>query len=278
MCQILRGSLLVLALIALPGGCKAQPKPPHAAAPKSSAADSGPAAPTTAAGETAFSEDFTNDPVGAEPTSFAAVVGTWYVGADGDNRVLVVDGTKWKAGKASAGLADKARALYGDRYGEFLDNVTAYAYYPLAVAKGVDNFTDGEISMRFRPVSGHIDQNAGIAFDVKPNGDYLTVRASALENNVILWEYVHGQRTSLKWVRDVPTASGQWHDLKLVVEGVLVQCYLDGKLRLEHALDAPVSGRVGIWSKADGKLYFDDYKVTPARKQGQGQTGKGVNR
>ena len=38
----------------------------------------------------------------------------------------------------------------------------------------------------------------------------------------------------------------------------------DGKRYLEHVLPAPVSGRVGLWSKADSHMYFDDYTVTPA--------------
>jgi hypothetical protein len=29
-------------------------------------------------------------------------------------------------------------------------------------------------------------------------------------------------------------------------------------------LPAPVVGRVGLWSKADSYVYFDDYTVTPA--------------
>ena len=36
--------------------------------------------------------------------------------------MLVVDGRQWKEGQTAAGIADKARALYGDRYAEFLDS------------------------------------------------------------------------------------------------------------------------------------------------------------
>src|SRR5262245_36881475 len=93
------------------------------------------------AGPSAF--DFSGETVGAEPTSFVAIVGNWVIAADGDNRVLAVDGRKWKEGQASAGLADKARAIYGERYAEFLDNVQAYAYFPYAIAKGVDDFREG---------------------------------------------------------------------------------------------------------------------------------------
>jgi len=208
--------------------------------------------------------DFSGETVGAEPTSFVAIVGNWVIAADGDNRVLAVDGRKWKEGQASAGLADKARAIYGERYAEFLDNVQAYAYFPYAIAKGVDDFREGEIAMRFKPLEGRIDQGAGILFNLKASGDYLTVRANALENNLVLWQFVHGKRSSVKWIRNTPTASRQWHDLRLVVRGKTVESYLDGKLTLTHELAAPVSGKVGVWSKADSFVYFDDYAVKPA--------------
>jgi hypothetical protein len=219
---------------------------------------------TAARGEGPGSFDFSGDTVGAEPTSFTAIVGNWVIAQDGDNRVLAVDGRKWKEGQASAGIADKARAVYGERYAEFLDNVQAYAYYPYAVAKGIDNFTDGEISMRFKPLEGRIDQGAGILFNLKPNGDYLTVRANALENNLVLWQFVRGKRSSVKWVRNTPTASRQWHDLKLAVRGPTVESYLDGQLTLTHELPAAPSGKVGVWSKADSFVYFDDYTVKAA--------------
>ena len=34
-----------------------------------------------------------------------------------------VDGRQWKEGQSSAGITDKARALYGERFVEFLDRV-----------------------------------------------------------------------------------------------------------------------------------------------------------
>jgi hypothetical protein len=127
--------------------------------------------------------DFSDETVGAEPKSFVSVVGVWRIENDGNNKVLVVDGRQWKEGQTSAGIADKARALYGDRYAEFLDRVQAYAYFPYVVVKDVTDFRDGEISVRFEGISGRIDQGAGILFNLKPNGDYLTVRANPLEKN-----------------------------------------------------------------------------------------------
>jgi hypothetical protein len=208
--------------------------------------------------------DFSTETIGGEPRTFTSVVGIWRVEAEGDNKVLAVDGRKWQEGQSSAGIADKARALYGERYAEFLDNVQAFAYFPYAVANDVTDFHEGEIAVRFKGVSGRVDQGAGILFDLKPNGDYLTLRANPLENNLVLWQYVRGKRTSVKWIRNVPTPTGQWHELKIRVVGQKLEGYLGGKLLLEHTLPRAVSGRVGLWSKADSYVRFDDYTVRPA--------------
>jgi hypothetical protein len=208
--------------------------------------------------------DFSDETVGAEPKSFVSVVGVWRIEAEGNNKVLAVDGRQWKEGQTAAGVADKARALYGDRYAEFLDRVQAYAYFPYAVAKDVADFGNGDISVRFEGISGRIDQGAGLLFNLKPNGDYLTIRANPLENNLVLWKFEKGKRSSVKWIRNTPTPTRQWHDLKVRIAGAKVEGYLNGKLQLEHVLPEPVSGRVGLWSTADSHVYFDDFAVTPA--------------
>ncbi len=211
-------------------------------------------------GQTLF--DFSEETVGATPVTFTPAVGNWIIGSDNNNTVLVVDGRKWKRGIASVGIADKAKALYGERYAEFLDNVTAYAYFPFAVANNIDNFENGEITVRFKGVAGRIDQGAGILFDLKANGDYYAIRANPLEHNLVLWRYKHGKRSSVSWVRNVKTPSHKWHDLKLTVQGNLIKGSVNGKLYLTHRLPDSVSGKVGLWTKADSVVYFDDYKVT----------------
>src|SRR5262245_6584922 len=89
--------------------------------------------------------DFAKDTVGAEPAALLSVVGVWRIEGGNGRNVLAVDGRQWKQGQSSAGIVDKARALYGERYAEFLDRVQAYAYYPYVVAKDVQDFTNGEI-------------------------------------------------------------------------------------------------------------------------------------
>jgi len=208
--------------------------------------------------------DFAKDSLGGEPAALVSVVGICRIENEKGRNVLAVDGRQWKEGQSSAGIADKARALYGERYAEFLDRVQAYAYFPYVVAKDVQNFTNGEMTVRFEGISGRIDQGAGILFNLKPNGDYLTIRANCLENNLVLWKFEKGRRSSVKWVRDTPTPSRQWHELKVRIAGAKVEGWLDGKRYLEHTLPEAVSGRIGLWSKADSHVYFDDFTVTPA--------------
>jgi hypothetical protein len=210
---------------------------------------------------------FANETVGKEPASFAPMVGSWVMSQDAGHKVLFIDGRVWKRGQPAGGLADKARELYGARNEEFIESIKAFAYYPIAVYKGLDNFENGEISVRFQMIGGTLDRCAGIVFDVKPNGDYLTVRYNGTEDNVVLWTFNNGVR---KFVNRAPTLTplelGMWHTLKISVHGTSLKSWLDDKPMHDYTLPAPVSGKIGVWSKTDSMMEFDDFTVTPAAK------------
>src|SRR6188768_1670340 len=128
---------------------------------------------------------FDTDALGAPPAGFEGIVGDWYVAEAAGARGLEVDGSKWRSGTASANLADQAKRLYGERYAEFLDGVKAFAFFPFAVWKGDPRAGDLQLSVRFLPLGGRIDQAAGIAFAIQPDGTYLGIRANALEDNLL---------------------------------------------------------------------------------------------
>jgi hypothetical protein len=209
--------------------------------------------------------DVAKEKAGSEPAHFVAVVGNWVVVQDGGKNVLMVDGRQWKKGQPAGGLAEKARLIYGSRHEEFIDNVKAFAYFPYAVAQGIEDFHHGEISMRFQIVDGQLDQCAGILFNLKPNGDYLTVRFNGKEDNLVLWTFNKGKRSFVKkGSEDMPLATKKWHEMKIAIQGTKLEGYLNGKLLLEYTLAEPASGKVGVWSKTDSVSYFDDYSVNPA--------------
>ncbi|HEY2510067.1 MAG TPA: hypothetical protein VGI39_04400 [Polyangiaceae bacterium] len=206
---------------------------------------------------------FDAETVGAPSPEFDGVVGDWYAADDGGQRGLRVDGSKWSQGTPSANLADQAKRLYGDRYAEFLDGVKAFAFFPLAVLRDPPPGGDVRISMRFYPEAGRIDQGAGIAFGIAPDGSYQGVRANALEGNILYFKVVKGHRTVYENVRNTPTATRQWHTLAVELRGAHEAVFLDGTKRLDRELIEPAHGRVGIWSKADSQVLFDDYKIEP---------------
>jgi hypothetical protein len=211
--------------------------------------------------------DLSREKVNAEPAAFAPMVGNWVIATDEAKRVVFVDGRAWKRGQPAGGLADKARAIYGDRHEEFIDNVKAFAYFPIAVARDVDNFENGEISLRFKMIGGTLDRCAGILFDVKPNGDYLTVRFNGTEDDLVLWAFNNGKRSFVRrGVQNVPLELGTWHEIKVAVHRTQLAGYLDGVHLLDYKLAAAVSGKVGLWSKTDSRTEFADFVVKSTAK------------
>ena len=68
--------------------------------------------------------------------------------------------------------------------------------FPVAVLKNV-TAADVDLSVRFRPISGRVDQAAGLVWRYQNQDNYYIVRANALEDNVVLYKVEGGRRTDL---------------------------------------------------------------------------------
>jgi len=237
--------------------------------------------------------DLSQEQVGRPPTTFEPIVGTWLVAQDGADKVVMVDGRPWVASKDNPTklLVQSARKLYGTSNEELMDNAKQFAYYPVAVLKGIDQFSNGTISLRFKTIAGDADRASGILFNVKTNGDWLAVRYNDTENNVALWEFHNGIRRGVEFsdrTKKFMLDRSQWHELKMTVDGANFQAWLDAQPALEYTfgtepgpgrnngpphpdlfaannpvLRPPVAGRIGLWAKTDTTSYFKDYVVTP---------------
>jgi len=266
--MIRHAALLVLLFASGPAAADAAPDPtPAAPAAPLSSTKPADAAPThappggDAAASTGIVLTFDKDEVGGPAAGIEPVIGDWRVGEAAGARGLLVDGSRWRNGTPSANLADQAKKLYGDHYAEFLDGVKAFAFFPLALVRQPPPSGAVKMSLRFYPIAGRIDQGAGIAFDAQPDGSYWGVRANALENNILFFHVIRGKRTVLENVRNTPTASKTWHTLVATIRGKQLTVELDGKQYLQKMLDAAPTGRVGLWSKADSQVLFDELRV-----------------
>ncbi len=134
--------------------------------------------------------------------------------------------------------------------------------FPLAVLNdGV--FKDLELSVRFKPVSGNVDEAGGLVFRYRDEDNYYVLRANALEDNCNLYHVINGQRRQFAGA-NVTVTPRQWHELKVVAIGNQFTCFLDGKQVIQATDDTfKEAGRVGMWTKADSVTYFDDFTVTP---------------
>ena len=134
-----------------------------------------------------------------------------------------------------------------------------------AIALGTAVYGDLTVTMRFKPISGRVDQAAGIISRVQDKDNYYIIRANVLETNVNLYKYAGGRRSGIK-DGSVKVAQGQWQELKLEVSGDKLRGFLNGQLVVEANDATYKAGRVGLWTKADSVTCFDDVVVTPGTR------------
>jgi hypothetical protein len=191
--------------------------------------------------------DFSDDSVGGPPKGFefghtakAGAPGKWIVQADGSNTYLAQ-----------------------------VDPDRTNARFPVAVLSEI-SAADVDLSVRFKPVSGRVDQAAGLVWRFQNEDNYYLVRANALENNVVLYKVQNGKRTDLPvkgegrtYGKKAQVPSGQWSTLRVVAAGPRFEVQFNGTT-LYEVEDSTFSqaGKVGVWTKADSVTEFDDLTVT----------------
>ena len=133
---------------------------------------------------------------------------------------------------------------------------------PWAVAVLEDQkFSDVDVSVRFRPISGKEDASGGIIFRAKDGRNYYLVRANALENNFRFYSIVNGKRSTIASARVAEPKLGAWHTIRVIATGPRVQAYLNNTPLLDHQDKTFTDGWVGLWTKADSVTEFSDLEI-----------------
>jgi hypothetical protein len=132
--------------------------------------------------------------------------------------------------------------------------------FPVLIAdKG--EYSDLDVSMKGKALSGKVDQGMGLVFRFRDPKSYYIVRANALENNFRLYKMVNGKRLQFAGA-NVKVSSNEWHTLRAVVKGDHIICYFDGKQLIDARDKTYTTGKVGLWTKADSVIAFDDLTVS----------------
>ncbi len=194
--------------------------------------------------------DFNNEKVGEAPSGFStALTGKGKPG-------------KWVVVK------DDASPSQGNVLAQSDADPTDYRF-PVCVYDGL-TAKDVDITVKFKPVSGKGDQGAGIVWRYQDKDNYYIVRANALEGNVVLYKVANGRRTDLPLIGRGRTyglkervPSGEWGTLRMVARGNHFEVYHNTK-KLYEVEDETFkqAGKIGLWTKADSVIYFDDLTMT----------------
>ena len=187
--------------------------------------------------------DFETDTVGQPPKGFvfghtakAGAPGKWVIETEGTNKLLAQT-----------------------------DSDSTRSRFPVAVVEDLQA-ADVDLSVRFKPVSGKVDQAAGLVWRYQDEDNYYLVRANALEGNVVLYKVEKGKRTDLPlkgegrtYGKKTDVPPGKWGTLRVVAAGPRFEVYLNGT-KLYEVEDTTFTGpgRVGVWTKADSVTHFDD--------------------
>jgi len=132
--------------------------------------------------------------------------------------------------------------------------------FPLAIYQPI-SAKNVEVTLRFKPLAGRVDQAGGIAVRVTSPNDYYLVRANALEDNVRFYRIVKGRREQLA-TANIKVASNQWHTLGIKAENERFTVTFNGKA-LHSTNDRTFMdvGRVALWTKSDSVTRFDQINI-----------------
>jgi pyruvate, water dikinase len=209
--------------------------------------------------------DILAQPQADAPEAFHLITGHWKKSAPDTEPGILQDGSQFGSW-ISANVSQTMGRFMGKRYQELLDNMGAYYYFPLAIAKE-SCMGDGIAQVSVKPLAGNIDRAGGLAFAIRDWGNYFVFRVNALEDNAILFEFRNGKRLGRLSI-DTPIHADQWYRLRVETADRHIRMFLEDRQVMEYGADRGVEGYVGLWTKADSVTLFKEL-VWEANREGR---------
>ena len=219
--------------------------------------------------------DFLGNAESRSLPGFYTHTGDWKTVVEDGETLCLQDGSSWGTGMSS-GLANLMGKMVGAKYQEFLDNIGAYYYFPIAIAKE-SAVSDAILQVKVRPHGrkhrpggrpGVRPEERGQLF--RPQGEctrrqFHPVRIHQ-QQAIPAGNFQNGLNRSLSTLftgcnRDASQKKiepGKWYRIKAEISGQTLKGYLDDELLIEYTAERPLNGHVGIWTKADSVTHFDE--------------------
>ena len=195
---------------------------------------------TTALIAQAVKSDFEKEDVGKPPKGFSSAL--------------------TGRGRPGVWLVKKDDASHGNVLAQTDADTTDYRF-PVAIYDGF-NAKDVDIAVQFKAVSGKGDQGAGLVWRYQDQNNYYVTRCNALEDNCTIYHVVKGNRQAFQ-NKSVKVATNTWHSLRVQATGDhFVVTYDANKVLDARDQTFKDAGKVGLWTKADSVMAFNDLTIS----------------
>jgi hypothetical protein len=142
-----------------------------------------------------------------------------------------------------------------------LDNHRDRRRMALSIVRDVE-VKDVRLTCRIKVVAGEAEQSAGIVWRYRNSENYLAARLDPVEKNIRLYRVVDGNRVGFGGADRRKLESNRWYTLRIEHRGRLVKVYLDDEMLFdERDRHFTRAGKIGLWTKGDSIVYFDDLHV-----------------
>jgi hypothetical protein len=148
---------------------------------------------------------------------------------------------------------------------EHARSVPAEAAGALAICRSA-RLGNGDISLRFKVLSGESNEGVGLALRMATPEDYYLVKADAHRDRALLLLVKNGTAEEIVGV-DADVAVDAWHTLSVRAQDESFTVYLDGTwIFTGYDKALPHAGRIALWSEPGGITRFDRIIMAPIPK------------
>jgi hypothetical protein len=119
---------------------------------------------------------------------------------------------------------------------------------------------NANVTMKFKIISGEKAKSAGMIIRFIYEKHYFVLMADSMNNRLSLCKQTPDYLIC-NYDKQVTITSGEWHKMKAIVSSQGIAGFFDDQLLIKSNDHNYPNGNIGLWTKKDTGVYFDDLKV-----------------